>query len=362
MSKKDKKKKSLFIKGYFIYLGVLIILSIGLIITTYKLTIDMRDNTPEIFIKNYLTNNLTDDKIDDLFVSNEVYESKDNKINNIKEFLKNGKYDIKRNKQNVYDIVFNNEKILTVYLKSTDKVRMFLILGYDKLHFEKLEVNDNKELYNYEITIPSDYKLLINKKEAVTTNIIKIDGFADAENYIKLPSYSKYIINNLTKEPNIEIFNGNEKVKFKKNRIINLKSEPKKYNTLEEAGINFDGMKFAKDYSLFLTGDLESDINGINTYFVPNSRLYENTKTYRNSLDFSFTKNSRHTIKGFSNEAISNVVVYSDEAFKYDVHFDKTMHVDKTGAPFDKVDNFNNSIYVIKLNGEYKVINIRGTN
>ena len=146
---------------------------------------------------------------------------------------------------------------------------------------------------------------------------------------------------------------------FKFDKNIDLSDQFKKYDTLSDANIDFDVKTFAEKWSLYLTNDLTGASHGFGTisqYFIKESSMYNKAYQWGTSIDITFT--SKHTLKNpvFTNEKIFNVTIYDNSAASCDVKLEKNMVV----SGKDKIDTFNSTIYLIKYNNEWKVINIKG--
>ena len=354
----SRRSKSRFRKFYCIYLGVLAVLLVMALCYVYFTLISLEKNQPENFVKASLVN-LTDDEIKSLFTYNENYESSNDYVNNIRSFFKHSKYEIKKEDHMVYGVYNQDNLIIKVTLKSNNHVSKLGLIVYDELVLEKVEGNEQKELFSYTIKVPSNYSVTINNKEAVDSKEVNIEGFIDGYDYVSIPKINTYELHNLTKEPAIIIKNNNENVSFEMSKTIDLSDQFKKYDTLEAAGITFDVMQFAKNWSLFLTNDLTGPLHGLYTItanLINGTGMYDKAYKWATNVDITFT--SRHILKNptFTNEKISNITVYSDEAFSCDVYLEKNMVVNGQ----DKVDKLNSTLYFVKYNGEYKVVNIKG--
>ena len=213
-----KRKKKRFLKIYKWYVILLFVLMIVGLFFVYKELKTLEDNQPESFIKRSLIN-LESTEIEQLFSSNSDIEDSSDLVENVKNYFKNGEYEIKREEPFIYSILINSKKILGVVLSSQNHVNVLGIMSYDILKLEKIEGNAEKELLGYEFILPSNYHLMINDKEVKETSNEKIEGFLDGYDHVDVPKINKYVLSNLTKIPNIKIENENGNVDFQlKNR------------------------------------------------------------------------------------------------------------------------------------------------
>ena len=112
--------------------------------------------------------------------------------------------------------------------------------------------------------------------------------------------------------------------------------------------VDFDPLKVAKLWSLFMTQDLTGANNGysqLSPYLIKGSYLQDVAWQWATGLDITFT--SAHSLKDppFQVEEISNYVVYSDSCFSCDIRLEKKM-VLKTGAEVDDV--IHSTFYFVK--------------
>ena len=342
-------------KYYIICLFVIMLVCVGGVYHTLTL---LEKNQPNVFVENALIS-LSDLEIKSLFEYNSTYETEEEFLSNIREFFKSGKYEIKKEENLKYGVYLGKDLLLKITLKSNKHVNKLGIFSYDVLELEKIEGKDDKELYAYTITAPSNYQVKINNIALEGGDDTKINGFLDGYEYTEIPTIKKYEIHKLTKEPKIEISNNLGDVSFDDNQNIDLSDSFVKYDTLADAGIDFDVLAFAKNWSLYLTNDLTGPLHGMYTitaYLINGSSMYKKAYQWGTSIDIMFT--SRHTLKNptFTNEKVSNIIVYGDNAFSCDVYLEKNMLVNNQ----DKVDKFNSTIYFVKYNNEWKIINIKG--
>jgi hypothetical protein len=324
----------------------------------YRTLIKFEANQPEAFVKKSLST-LNDEKMHSLFESNSKYENEKDFMKNLHNFFKSDKYQIKKEDTLLYGVYFNDNLLLKMQLKSKNHVNKLGIISYDELEVEKIEGHDNKELFHYSVSAPSDYEVIVNGKKLEDGETSKIAGFVDGYDYVDLPSMKLYDLDHLTKEPEVVIKHNGQNVDYEYKTDIEVDNGYQHFNTLEEAGVDFDIKSFAENWSLYLTNDLTGPAHGLNiisTHLIEGTSMYTKARQWGTSIDITFT--SRHTLKKpiFTNESFKNVIKYSDNAVSIDVYLEKNMVV----SGQDKVDKFNSTIYLIKYNNAWKVINIKG--
>lgn len=350
-----KRKFKKFYKFYVIILFLLSVVAVSNVFFSLK---KYESNQPEKFIQNKLIS-LNEEQIKQLFKNNTEYEKETDLTGNIKSYFKAKDYKIKKQDNFLYEILVNDKKVLDIILNSKKHINKFGLISYDELEIKEIKTNENQEFLSYVIMVPSSYNVKINDIDATLTSEEKIADFEDGYEYASIPKINKYEIHNLTKIPDIKITYNNEQVKFEKNNIIDLSKNFNKYDSLKDANIDFDVLKFAENWSLFLTNDLSGAMHGLDTItkdLINKTKLYNHAYKWATNVDITFT--SKHQLKNpvFTNEKISNIIVYNDSSFSCDVYLEKNMIV----VGKDKIDKFNSTLYFIKYNNEWKVINMKG--
>lgn len=104
-----------------------------------------------------------------------------------------------------------------------------------------------------------------------------------------------------------------------------------------------------------MTKDLSGPYYGLNiikTYVLNNSELYTRAYNWASGIDIRFT--SKHYLKNptFTNEKVTNCIIYNENMFSCDVSFEKNMIV----AGKDKIDIFSERIYYINYDNNWKPI------
>lgn len=357
MREKQKKLKRVY-KRYLLVLTILSVFSLIYVYFTLK-TYEKYDG--EKYLVKTLSN-LSDDEIKNYFNFNSNYESEKDSLKNIKKFIANKDYTYKKVDDLTYDVYHNDDKLLKVTYKSLGSKKKLGLLKYDILELNSITKYDNNGIYYLDVLIPSDYTLLINGKNIVEepTESQSIKGLEEMGKYVKMPKINEYIINNLTEKPTVSYKNSDGKINKVEvnNNTIDLSGFPK-YDTADEAKIDTNIMEFAENWSLFLTKDLTGSNYGFSTiakYFITNSTMYNKASLWAHGIDITFT--SKHTLKDptFTNEKVNNFIVYNDEAFSCEVYLEKNMVVNDN----DKIDYFHSRLDYVKINNEWKVVNIEG--
>lgn len=370
-----KKKLNLSIKiskfqlALFLYFAVLLILS-GLFLSYIKNTlIEFERSEPENYI-NYIIKNLSNKDLDKLIKNNKVKIdsleiSKKSSTAAYKKLIK-GKLNIQKIEDNMYDVLIKDRKIFTITLKEKSKVQKLGLLNYNILETKDLISYLDRGIVYKDIYVPDYYKVIVNNQELTEKHLISSDkllGLEDMYYYDAMPKINKYQINNLLEEPKVIIMNGqDEKMKFKNNTyIIDLKNSFPQYKDYTEAlkdlSSEVDILNIAKQWSLFLTKDLTGGQYGfptIQTNLIEGTNLYKTARDWAYGIDITFTSDHSFKTPPFSDEKITDCVIYDENAFSCKVYFKKNMIVKGR----DKIDIINDYFYFIKYNGNWKLIKI----
>jgi len=367
------KYASLYKKSLLLFTGILIILGISFLGYVWNSMVIYERSLVDNYIKYLVNNGKLTDNIDDNLFEVSSYEKKNAKITDgVKKIFKRDDLVIKKNSKKssdnlyAYDLKLNDEVISTVTLKNTNSYTKMAILTINEWNVENIETNFDNGLYNYEIVIPKDYKLFINDNLVSDDLITKegdVEGLERLTKHIEISKSKTYAINNLVYEPDIKITDNNNKeinYKLNGNKIV-IDYNFKEFKTLEEAKDyikgDFDIMKLAENWSLFLTDDLTGSEHGfyqLTPYLIENSYMYEMAYGWSHNIDIKFVSSHRLKNPVFTNERLENFIIYNDNAFSCEVYLEKNMIV----SGKDKVDIMHDRLYFIYYEDGYKLVNM----
>lgn len=369
--KRKKKKSKAFWIGYGILVAVLLIALIIIVRSVRRTMEDYRDNVPETVIRAHLAD-LSEADIQSMFVSNPVYETPEEASANIRAFLADGSDLVirradyaDRGDEKAYSVHKDGRKLFTTYLKSLEQKSWMDLLSYDILEFAGYEAEPDVEFFRYEIKAPSVFEVTVNGRplqDPVSTE--SFQGFADGAEHVAVPAIHTYVVDHLTKEAAIVASENGVQFPVTVQENIDLTETYEASHTFastEEAGIDFDAIQFAKQWSMFLRDDLGGNLHGygqLEPYFIPGTSMQEKAKQWGSSIDITFT--SAHTLNNppFTNEAVTRVVKYDENTAAVDVYLEMHMTLTKTGEA--RTDVFNSTIYLVRTgDGVWKVANIR---
>ena len=367
------RRLSPYKKGLVIFSSILIIISIAFLGYVYRSMVLYERNLVNNYIKYLATSGkLSEDISEDLFVISD-YEKSNAKISDgVKKLFKSEDLVIKKNSKEssddiyAYDLKINDKVISTVFLKSVNTYKKMAILTINEWEIVDSKNYFSNGLYNYEITIPTDYELYINDKLVSDDDITKegdVEGLERLTTYIEIDKNKTYEINNLVYEPEIIIKDSDKlKVSYQtKDNKIEVKKEFIEVENLEDAKKylkeDFDIMSLAEKWSLFLTDDLSGSYHGffqLTPYLITDSYMYEMAYGWSHNVDITFVSSHRLKNPVFTNESIKNFIIYNDLAFSCEVYLEKNMVV----SGKDKVDVMHDRLYFIYYDGSYKLVNM----
>ena len=226
--KKENKKKG---KGFriFLLIWVLIIVAFGGYALHYVKGVlkEMQANAPSQFVADRIAE-LSDAQIRELFEFNDS-EDEGDQIINVRQFFKDGSYTVKQVMGTEDYNIYNGErKVLTVSLNKLKSVSKLAIFNYNLYELKNIAPSEDKELYHYEITAPSDCTVALNGKELQPTSTATVENFADASDYVDLPAENKYMLDHLTKPADIKITQNGADVAFKMSEKIAIENSYEK--------------------------------------------------------------------------------------------------------------------------------------
>lgn len=368
---KKFKRKSLYQKSLLLFTATLSIIGIVFLAYVFSSMIVYERNLVDNYIKYLATSGKLTNNIDDNLFEISKYEKKNAKISDgLKKIFKRDDLIVKKNSKlsdgNVfaYDLKLNDKLISTISLKSINSYTRMAILKIDEWEVVDTLTYFEDGIYSYDISIPVDYKLYVNDKEvnevSSTGDIKDLDRLTK---HIEISKSNNYEINNLVYEPEIKIVDENNKevdYKIDSGKII-VSKEFKKIEKLVDAKEyikdDFDIIGLAKNWSLFLTDDLNGSYHGffkLTPYLIEDSYMYEMAYGWSHNVDITFVSSHRLKNPVFTSERVENFIIYNDNAFSCEVYLEKNMVV----SGKDKVDVMHDRLYFVYVDGGYKLVDM----
>ncbi len=356
------KKNITFKKSLLIYsLLVLLLVFIFLIYIFFTLK-EYEKNQTGVFLKGSIIS-LSDNTLKGYLKDANLEETL---LTDYKKLINSKDLEFKKRDDNKFSASVNNRELFTIetkVLKEKTKLGMFT---YQEREIINIIPNLSRGLVYYDILIPSNYTLYIGDKKyeekAISEEEYKDLSFMYYNG--TMPKMNKYEINNLTKEETIKVedFNG-KVVDLKVDKYsYTVKDNVYSFDTYDDAASllssDVDIWNVAHTWSLFLSKDLSGASYGLNTvktFLIEGTEMYNMANSWAHSIDITFT--SKHTLKNpvWTNEKLNNFRVYGKDAFSCEVYLEKNMVVKGK----DQQDVMHDTLYFIKNNGEWKLMNIK---
>lgn len=370
-----KQKTSKFKKFLLIYVMILTVLMIAFLVYVINSLVNYEKNQTNNYIeaeiselKKISKKGKIEKYIDVSKLEISEFEKDDTSINEaINEILKTQKITYKLNEKSekeqkpIYDIYANNEKILQINLNGEQKENRLGLLNFNKWKTEKVEIVAENGLYNINILVPNNYKVYVNNKELTETQItekVQNEGLTQISKYVEIPYIVKYEIKNLLKSPDVKILdeNGN-KIEYEQEentikKELNFVTAQDENEAKEKINGELDILQVAKDWSLYLTDDLDGRLHGyynISKYLIEDSDIEKFAYNWAKGVDITFV--SSHTLLNptFTNEKISNFEIYNENAFSCEVYLQKNMKLKSGGKVIE--DKMNERMYFAYYDG-----------
>jgi len=368
------KKMSFYKKSLILFTILLSILGIAFLGYVFNSMVIYERNLVDNYIK-YLAESgkITDSISNDLFEISKFEKKNANIKDGVKKIFKSDDLVIKKNSKlsmdNIYayDLKIGDNLVSTVSLKSVNSYTKMAILKIDEWEVMNIETYFDNGLYNYEISVPSTYKVFVNDIELSNDEIENegdVEGLDRLTNYIEIEKSKNFKINNLVYKPDIEIVNNDGKkidYEVKDNKIV-VSTKFKEIKNIEDAKDyikdDFNILELAENWSLFLTDDLGGSYHGffkLTPYLIENSYMYDMAYGWSHNVDITFVSSHRLKNPVFTNESVKNFIIYNDNAFSCEVYLEKNMVV----SGKDKVDVMHDRLYFIYYEGGYKLVDIK---
>lgn len=386
-----KQEKSTFKKILTIYVIILILIMAIFLIYVADSLIKYENNQTENYLEDLIENlkkasknNKIEKYIDTSNIIIDNFENSDTTINQgFYELFNTRKitYKLNENSQDenkpVYDIDADGEKVLEISLDGTKKENRLSLLTFSRWEIKKIENKMENGLYMCKIVVPNNYSVYVNGK-VLTEDLIKEttqnEGLEQIAQYVDIPHIVEYEVSNLLKKPKVKILNsdGNETEYSQDGNTISKDLDFLSVDTEEEASKhiagNIDVLKVAKDWSLYLTDDLDGRLHGyynISKYLINDSKIKKFAYSWATGIDITFV--SSHTLMNptFTEEKVSNFEIYSENAFSCEVYLQKNLKLKSGGKKIE--DKMNERMYFAyydetddgKENPEWKLVNMQ---
>lgn len=196
---------------------------------------------------------------------------------------------------------------------------------------------------SYDVSVPENATVTANGvtvgPEARAEGSTVMPGFEYASQFVDVPEAVIYKLDGLVTEPAVTArdFYGQDIELTKTGYSFAASSLSEPNRTADELPV--DPLAVGEAWSSLMTNDLAGGIGQVNAFLIPGSELYNQANSYVSSVDSTFVVG--HSMNGFSEESVTNCVMYNDDLFSCDVHFVKNMSL---GSGEYRGDEFNNTM------------------
>lgn len=369
MSKKSGKKMSTYKKSLLIFFLILLVLCEFALIYVNSSLKKYEMGDVDTYMKN-LVAEIKDagskgniKKFFDLPKVESKYEKSSSLEKGYQDLLSKAKMSYKKtDEKNVYDIYADDLLLANVKLDDSKTVHRLGLLTFTDYKIKDIEAFNKDGLYTLDFYLPSDYTLKINGI-TVGDDVLKdeemIKGFEDAYDKVTLPKLNHYEIKGLASKPRIMVLDSSGiKVKHKEENgkyyANNYYQTDNEKEAMAKLNHEFDSLEFAKNWSKFLTADLEGSSHGFSTLspnLMEGSAMYNRALQWATGVDVTFT--SIHTLDSITNTKVSNFTVYNKDAFSVEVYLEKNMTL-KDGQK--KTDVLHDIFYYVYYDGAYRLM------
>ena len=253
-------------------------------------------------------------------------------------------------KEAVYELCSDGVKAASITVESINEDVRLKLMSIPTWELKSV-VPVQPTLYSYDISYPSNYRLLINGtdlSEDLKTGEEPIKGFEYESQYVNMPVILSYRIDNLLMQPHIAVFDNTGKDASYKLENYTLTVEPIfcSVDFPEDLKTEVDVLSIAETWSRFLTRDLTGARNGLEearAHFIKDSVFWNMAYDFATGVDITFV--SGHKLESFTNEAVTDYIRYNENCFSCVVYFEKNMTLSRSGAP--RTDIFNSHLFFV---------------
>lgn len=258
-------------------------------------------------------------------------------------FSRNGKASSKET--TVYDIKTDGKKIADASVKLSDKE-----LGYGLYEYEVYDVkfiDIELPTDSYSVTAPNTAIVMCNGKEVPVKYITEIGTpYDDTKNFLGyaegiLPYNVTYTISGFIGEP---VFTAVDKYG---NELPEADGKFVLAATKDEEVSNL-ALEFSKAYSRYITDD--GELSDTVKYLAPNTQIYKNLADYNNSWSRT------HSGYDFLDINAEEPLFYSENAAVVHLTYDHVLYNVPDAEDFEFHSAADFKIYLVKLDGKWKVV------
>ena len=363
-----KKKSPVFWIGLAIYTAILLVLSFLFLKYTDNCLKKYEDSQSEHFVENYMqefeskvkdhsltSSDFTFKTLDLTFVDTESFmDEYISSLDSYSSFTAEKDPTSYITESPVYNIYADGNMIGKLTLKAVSQTKIFAILTIMDWGVDTVEPVCSINVTDYTFLVPEGYTPVIDGMHVpetyMTGNKEQIPEFAYVSNYIPMPEYVEYKVDNVMVGSSIKILNPEgQEVVYETNDTGN-----KIKATLATASAEIpedrkeEALKMVQTYEDFNTDDLSGASHGLATvqsFLIKDSDYWNMAKQWAGGVDITFTSAHVFDDPKYSNVVVDNYAEYSDICYSVHIAFSKNMILTRTK---EKISNdFDSTVFFI---------------
>ena len=252
----------------------------------------------------------------------------------------------------VYNIIADGQTIARITLKAVSQTKIFAILTIMDWDIDKIEPVLSIDVTTYTFLVPDGYTPVINgiavNDSYKTGNTESIQEFAYVSNYVPMPSYVEYKVDNVLEGSDIKVLNANnEEVICDINGTKIKASYASPSNELPEDRRN-EALSMVQTYEDFNTADLSGPNYGLATVqsiLIKDSDYWNMAKQWAGGVDITFTSAHVFDDPKYSNVVVDNYAQYSDVCYSVHIAFSKNMILTRTHEK--RTNDFDSTVFFV---------------
>ena len=264
-------------------------------------------------------------------------------------------------KQPVYNIYADDVLAAKVTLNEVSNRQLMFILSEQEWEILKVEPVYETGDIGITITAPDTYSVFINDvkldSRELTGEETEIDALRYAADYVEVPKLVKYRVDGLFDEPSVVIYNNQgEQIMYTADENGDITIDTFTTSVIDSE-LSATVLTNAKNYSNFFSRDIagcRESVAPIAYMFPENSYYLELAEHYRLNDMWMY---SAHETPVFTDEAVSNYIVYTPELFSVEVYFVKNMTLTLNGQSRQDINN--TRYYYAKINDEWLIVDMQ---
>ncbi|MBP5495004.1 MAG: hypothetical protein J6X97_07885 [Lachnospiraceae bacterium] len=252
----------------------------------------------------------------------------------------------------VYNISADGKQVARVTLKAISQTKIYAILTIMDWDVDTIEPVCSVNLTNYTFSVPDGYTPVINNRHVdasyKTGNVEEIPEFAYVSNYISMPAYVEYKVENVLEDADIKVLNTNGEevpVEINGSRVKAIYASAASELTEERKN---EALSMVQTYEDFNTDDLGGANHGLATvqsFLIKDSDYWNMAKQWAGGVDITFTSAHKFDDPKYTNVVVDNYAEYSDICYSLHIAFSKNMILTRTS---EKISNdFDSTVFFI---------------